>query len=93
MRKGAGIGKLPPAPGGDDAAKRQATVLMQSTSLISAFMSAQVGQVQLAAAGYLAQNDPESESSVSRLMDAAQQSSDSLANVAAGIGTKISVIA
>jgi len=65
---------------------------MQSSSLISAFMSAQVGQLQLAAAGYLAQNDPQSGSSVSQLMDAAQQSMDPLANVAAGIGTSLDVI-
>ena len=65
---------------------------MQSTSLISAFMSAQVGQLQLAAAGYLAQHDPQSGASVSQLMDAAQQSFDPLANVAAGIGTNLDVI-
>ena len=65
---------------------------MQSTSLISAFMSAQVGQLQLAVAGYLAQNNPESGSSVNQLMDAAQQSFDPLANVAAGIGTNLDVI-
>ncbi len=65
---------------------------MQSTSLISAFFSAPVGQLQLAAAGYLAQNDPESGSSVSQLTDAAQQSFDPLANVAADIGTNLDVI-
>ncbi len=66
---------------------------MQSTSLIAAFMSAQVGQFQLAAAGYMAQNDPDSGSSVSQLMDPAQQNLNPLANVAAGIGTSLDVIA
>jgi hypothetical protein len=58
-------------------------------SLISAFFAAQVGQLQLAAAGYLAQNDPQSGSSVGQLADAAQQSSNALANVAAGLGTNL----
>ena len=62
-----------------------------NTSLISAFFAAQVGQMQLAAAGYLAQNDPQSGSSVGQLLDAAQQNSDGLANVAAGLGTNLDV--
>ena len=62
-------------------------------SLVSAFIAAQVGQLQLAAAGYLAQNDPESGPSISQLTDAAQQNFDPLANVAAGIGTNLNVIA
>ena len=66
---------------------------MQSTSLISAFVSAQVGRLQLAAAGYMARTDPESRSSVTQLMNAAQQNFASLTDVAAGIGTSINVIA
>ncbi len=66
---------------------------MQSTSLISAFISAQVGQLQLAAAGYMARTDPESRSSVTQLVDAAQQNFASLAGVAAGVGTNVNVIA
>jgi len=61
------------------------------TSLISAFFAAQVGQMQLAAAGYLAQNDPQGGSSVSQLLDAAQQNFNPLANVAAGLGTNLDV--
>jgi hypothetical protein len=61
------------------------------TSLISAFFAAQVGQLQLGAAAYLAQNDPQSGSSVTQLVDAAQQNFDPLANVAAGLGTNLDV--
>jgi hypothetical protein len=61
------------------------------TSLISAFFSAQVGQLQLAAAAFLAQNNPQSASSVQQLVDAAQQNSDPLANVAAGLGTNLDI--
>jgi hypothetical protein len=60
-------------------------------SLISALAAVQLGRLQLAAAGYLAQNDPESASSVAQLMDAAQQNFDPLANVAAGIGTNLDI--
>jgi len=60
-----------------------------NTSLISAFLAAQVGQMQLAAAGYLAQNNPQSGSSVGQLVDAAQQNFNPLANVPAGLGTNL----
>jgi len=59
------------------------------TSLISAFFAAQVGQMQLAAAGFLAQNDPQSGTSVGQLVDAAQQNFNPLANVPAGLGTNL----
>ena len=59
------------------------------TSLISAFFAAQVGQMQLAAAGFLAQNDPQSGTSVGQLVDAAQQNFNRLANVPAGLGTNL----
>jgi hypothetical protein len=64
------------------------------TSLISAFFGAQVGEMQLAVAARLARmNAPDMVSSVSRLVDAADQSANSLANVAAGIGTNLDVSA
>jgi len=61
------------------------------TSVISAFFAAQVGQMQLAAAGFLARNDPQSGASVSQLADAAQQNFDPLANVPAGLGANLDV--
>jgi hypothetical protein len=64
------------------------------TSLISAFISAQVGQFQLAVAAQLARtNTQDGGRSVAQLVDAAQQSFDPLANVAAGIGTNLDISA
>lgn len=67
---------------------------MDATSLISAFLAAQVGQVQLAAAAFLARSsNPDSGSSVAQLTNAAQQNFNPLANVAAGLGTNLDVSA
>jgi hypothetical protein len=64
------------------------------TSLISAFIGAQVGEMQLAVAARLARmGDPNSGSSIAQLIDAADQSANSLANVAAGLGTNLDVSA
>ncbi len=63
------------------------------TSLISAFISAQVGRFQLAVAARhwrepeIRRADPRSRS----LLDAAQQSFAPLANVPAGLGTNLDV--
>lgn len=59
------------------------------TSLISALFSVQVGQLQLAAAAFLARNNPQSASSVEQLVNAAQQNSEPLAGVSADLGTKV----
>ncbi len=66
---------------------------METASLISAFFAAQVGQLQLAAAAFLAQSNPDSGASVAQLTDAAQQNFDPLANVAAGLGSNLDVSA
>jgi hypothetical protein len=64
------------------------------TSLISAFIGAQVGEMQLAVAARLARmNSVNNGSSIAQLVDAANQSANSLANVAAGIGTNLDVSA
>ena len=63
------------------------------TSLITAFMSAQAGQMQLAVAARMMKMDTNSASAVVKLIDAAQQNFDPLANVAAGIGTGLDVSA
>jgi hypothetical protein len=67
------------------------------TSLISAFFGAQVGMMQLAVAGDLARmdsSDPYSSnsSSIAQLTGAADQSANTLANVAAGIGTTVDMV-
>ena len=66
---------------------------MDPTSLITALMGAQTGMVQLALAARLARMDADQGSSVAKLIDAAQQNIDPLANVAAGLGTNLDVSA
>jgi hypothetical protein len=66
---------------------------MDMMSLISAFVGADIGKMQLAVAVEIARTDiPGTASSVSQLADAAQQSAAPLANVAAGIGTNLDMI-
>ncbi len=66
---------------------------MDTTSLITAMIGAQTGIAQLAVAASLARMATDNSSSVTQLVDAAQQSVNSLANVAAGIGTNLDVSA
>jgi hypothetical protein len=64
------------------------------TSLISALISAQVGRFQLAVAARLSRtdsNNPDTGASVAKLVDAAQQSMEPLANVSAGLGTHLDI--
>ena len=63
------------------------------TNLISAFIGAQTGMVQLAVAARLARMNADQASSVTKLIDAAQQNFAPLANVGAGIGTNLDVSA
>ena len=66
-------------------------------SLLSAFFSAQVGRLQLAVAARLARTDPNSPinpdvgPSVTKLIDAAQQNAQPLANAAADLGTHLDI--
>jgi hypothetical protein len=67
---------------------------MGMVSLISALFSAQTGEMQLAVAARLARmGDPNSGSSIKQLVSAADQSANSLANVADNIGTNLDVSA
>lgn len=67
---------------------------MDMVSLISAVIGAQTGEMQLAVAARLARmGDPNSGSSIARLVGAADQSANSLANVASGLGTSLDVSA
>jgi hypothetical protein len=61
------------------------------TSLLTALIGSQTGMMQLAVAARLASMNTDNASSVTQLLGAAQQSFDSLANVAAGIGTNVNV--
>jgi hypothetical protein len=64
---------------------------MDPASLASALIGAQVGRVQFVVAGKLLQSDFANERSVVKLIDAAQQNMDRLANVAAGIGGNLDI--
>jgi hypothetical protein len=60
-------------------------------NLVSAILGARVGQAQLAIAAKMLQMEGVKEQSVVKLIDAAQQNMDRLANVAAGIGGNLDV--
>ena len=66
------------------------------TNLVSAFLGAQVGRLQLAAAARLAHTSKDgmsnSSSEVAQLVGAAQWSAQPLANAAAELGTSLDVI-
>jgi len=62
-------------------------------NLVSAFISASVGQVQLAVAAKMLQMDADAAQSVVKMIDAAQQNIDRLANVAAGVGGNLDISA
>ena len=62
-------------------------------SLISAFLGAQTGMMQLAFAARFARMNADQASSVTKLIDAAEQNFSSLANVAVGIGTNLNISA
>jgi hypothetical protein len=66
---------------------------MDDAGLVSAFVGARMGQVQLAVAANMLRMDADSVQAVVKLIDAAQQNIDRLANVAAGIGTSLDVSA
>jgi hypothetical protein len=60
-------------------------------NLVSAFIGARVGQVQLAVAAKMLKMDADAAQSVVKMVDAAQQNIDRLANVAAGIGGNVDI--
>ncbi len=67
---------------------------MGMVSLMSALIGAQIGEMQLAVAARLARvGDPNSGSSIDQLVNAADQSANSLANVAENIGTNLDITA
>ena len=62
-------------------------------TLVTAALGAQAGLTQLAVAGSMLKMNTQNAASVVKLIDAAQQNIDPLANVAAGIGTNLDVSA
>jgi hypothetical protein len=66
---------------------------MNPASLATAIMSSQAGLTQLALATQLERMNADQGASVAKLIDSAQQNMNSLANVAAGIGSNLDVSA
>jgi hypothetical protein len=62
-------------------------------SLVTAALGAQTGLTQLAVAGSMLKMNTQNAASVVKLIDAAQQSMNSLANVAPGVGTNLDISA
>ena len=62
-------------------------------SLVTAMLGAQTGLTQLAVAGSMLKMNTQNAASVVKLIDAAQQNINSLANVAAGVGTNLNISA
>ncbi len=68
--------------------------VMETTSLIGALLGAQTGMIELAVAARLARmNNANMSGSIAQLVGAADQSDNSLANVADSIGTSLDVSA
>ena len=64
---------------------------MNDVGLAAAFIAARMGQVQLAVAAKMLRMNADAAQSVVKLIDAAQQNMDRLANVAAGIGENLDI--
>jgi hypothetical protein len=62
-------------------------------SLVTAALGAQAGLTHLAVAGSMLKMNTQNAASVVKLIDAAQQNMNSLANVAPGVGTKLDITA
>ena len=64
---------------------------MDPVAIATALISAQTGQLQLAVAAKLAKMNADQGASITQLLDAAKSNFDSLANVAAGIGSNLNI--
>ena len=66
---------------------------MDIGSIAAAFIAQQAGQVQMAVAAKMLQMNAQSGNDVAKLLEAAQQNFDRLANVASGVGTNLDISA
>lgn len=65
---------------------------MDVVALVSALIGAQTGMMQLALAARLTRMDnADTGASIAKLVEAADQNANSLANVAAGVGTNLDI--
>ena len=66
---------------------------MDVGSIAATFIAQQAGQVQMAVAAKMLQMNAQSGNDVAKLLEAAQQNFDRLANVASGIGANLDISA
>jgi hypothetical protein len=66
---------------------------MDVGSIAAAFIAQQAGQVQMAVAAKLLQMNAQSGIDVAKLLEAAQQNFNRLANVASGVGANLDISA
>jgi hypothetical protein len=64
---------------------------MDVASIAAAFIAQQAGQLQTAVAAKLLRMDAQSGNDAAKLLEAAQQNFDRLANVASGVGANLDV--
>jgi hypothetical protein len=64
---------------------------MDVASIAAAFIAQQAGQVQMAVAAKIAKMNADRGADVVKLLEAAQQNFDRLANVAAGLGRNLDI--
>jgi hypothetical protein len=64
---------------------------MDVAAIATAFIAQQAGQLQIAAAAKMLRMNADSAADVVKLLEAAQQNFNSLANVAAGIGGNLDI--
>jgi hypothetical protein len=64
---------------------------MDIGAIASAFIAAQAGQLQMAVAAKMLRMNADSAADAAKLIEAAQQNLDRLANVAAGVGGNLDV--
>jgi hypothetical protein len=66
---------------------------MDVASIAAAFVSAQAGQLQTAVAAKMLRMNADASAGVAKLLDAASQNFNQLANVASGVGGNLDVTA
>ena len=66
---------------------------MDTASLAAAFVAAQAGQLQTAVAAKMLRMNADASANAARLLEAAQQNFNRLANVAGGIGGNLDITA
>ncbi|HLL28237.1 MAG TPA: hypothetical protein VKT73_11410 [Xanthobacteraceae bacterium] len=64
---------------------------MDVRSLVSAFLAARIGEMQLAVAAKIAKTEPDSSEAVTKLTAAADQNMNELASVAEGLGGNVDI--